>query len=141
MTYFRQRLYSSFCPFSLYIQNFNLWHIFGIIFSSRMLQSDWKYVKWYELHNFQFYLILAVRGLNQYNTKSLNIHKSLTNCLIIKNYTIFWKQILWIFHMYYQKKVFFSISDRKCALNAKNVENNLSITFWRPLWQLNFWPS
>jgi len=31
------------------------------------------------------------KGSNRYNTKSLKIHKSLTNCLIIKNYTIFGK--------------------------------------------------
>ena len=34
----------------------------------------------------------AGRGLNQYFTKSLKIHESLTKCLIIKNYNIFGKK-------------------------------------------------
>ena len=49
----------------------------------------------------------AGRELNPYITKSLKIHKSLTNSLIIKNYTlyeklIFWQLVydLWMFKIY-----------------------------------------
>ena len=45
----------------------------------------------------------AGRWLNWYVTKSLKIHKSLTNYLNIKNYTIFGKQNFWIFQICYQK--------------------------------------
>ena len=48
----------------------------------------------------------AGRWLNWYITKSLKIHKSLINFLIIKSYTIFRKQFLRIFEICYQKKVF-----------------------------------
>ena len=56
--------------------------------------------------NFSFIKSTAGRGLNWYITKSLKIHKSLTNSLIIKNYTIFEKQIFWIFQIYYLKIVY-----------------------------------
>ena len=61
----------------------------------------------------------AGRGLNWYITKSLECPKSLTNCLIIKNYTIFWKHFFLIFHICYQKIVYFYTCYRKRTLNTK----------------------
>ena len=51
----------------------------------------------------------AGRRWNLYITKSLELHKCLINCLMIKIYTIFRKQIIWIFWICYQKKVYFYI--------------------------------
>ena len=61
----------------------------------------------------------ASRGLNWYITKSLECPKSLTNCLKIKNYTIFGKQFLSKFHICYQKIVYFYTCYRKRTLNTK----------------------
>ena len=82
----------------------------------------------------------AGKGWNRYITKSLKIHKSLTNCLIIKNYTIFGKQIFWIFQICYQKKVFFYIKYRKRALNAKLAERTFKCVYFGQNLRLNFWP-
>ena len=82
----------------------------------------------------------AGKGWNLYITKNLKIHKSLTNCLIIWNYTIFGKQLFWIFKICYQKKVFSYKKERKRALNAKKNEMTLKIVDIGQNLRLNFWP-
>ena len=80
--------------------------------------------------------------LIQYPTYILKIHKSLKNCLIDKNYTIFRKENAWIFQIQSQKWVYTLLKWQKMALIPKHGLKWPKITFKWPLGALGgeSWP-